>query len=226
MKVATIIDGDTLRLVDGRSVRLIGLNAPEIGRKGRASEPFAAAAKRRLQALVNDNGGYVGLHPGQQAMDHYGRFLAHAYDDSGANLEAQLLAEGLGFFVAIAPNTELAGCLRTAERQARLAARALWQQSPVTPADQLRRAGFAIITGRVEHVETNRGGTWLELQGSVVLRIPREGTASFAQALEGLLGRQVEARGWVVDRKGRADLSRHARWLLNISHPAMLVPQR
>ncbi|WP_376748670.1 thermonuclease family protein, partial [Stutzerimonas nitrititolerans] len=40
-KVAQVIDGDTLRLVDGRSVRLIGLNTPELGRKGRRAEPFA-----------------------------------------------------------------------------------------------------------------------------------------------------------------------------------------
>ena len=40
VKVATVIDGDTLRLVDGRSVRLIGLNATEMGRKGRSAEPL------------------------------------------------------------------------------------------------------------------------------------------------------------------------------------------
>ena len=53
--VRQVVDGDTLRLVDGRSVRLIGINAPEIGRKGRTSEPYAEAARRRLQALVKAN---------------------------------------------------------------------------------------------------------------------------------------------------------------------------
>ncbi|MHB8822818.1 MAG: thermonuclease family protein, partial [Pseudomonadaceae bacterium] len=43
--VAQVIDGDTLRLTDGRSVRLIGLNTPELGRKGRAAEPLADAAR-------------------------------------------------------------------------------------------------------------------------------------------------------------------------------------
>ena len=40
--VRKVVDGDTLRLVDGRSVRLIGLNAPELARKGR---PKALAAR-------------------------------------------------------------------------------------------------------------------------------------------------------------------------------------
>ncbi len=99
--VATVIDGDTLRLRDGRSVRLIGLNAPELGRKGRKAEPYAQAAKRRLQVLVDASDGRIGLRPGQQGRDHYGRVLAHAFDHRGANLEAALLVEGLGYFVAM-----------------------------------------------------------------------------------------------------------------------------
>lgn len=60
MQVRQVVDGDTLRLVDGRSVRLIGINTPEVGRKGRSSEPYAEAARRRLQALVNASDGRVG----------------------------------------------------------------------------------------------------------------------------------------------------------------------
>ena len=57
VQVRQVIDGDTLRLQDGRSVRLIGINAPEIGRKGQSDEPYAVAARRRLQALVDDSDG-------------------------------------------------------------------------------------------------------------------------------------------------------------------------
>nr|GFD19721.1 hypothetical protein [Tanacetum cinerariifolium] len=94
-------DGDTLRLSDGRSVRMIGLNAPETGKKGQSAQPFAEAAKRRLQTLVDDSGGQVSLRVGEQATDHYGRTLANVYGRNGANLEAQLLAEGLGYLVAV-----------------------------------------------------------------------------------------------------------------------------
>ena len=107
--VAKVIDGDTLRLVDGRSVRLIGLNAPEMGRKDRGAEPFAEAARRRLQVLISASDGRVGLRLGQEVKDHYGRVLAHAFDERGENLEAALLAEGLGYFVAIAPKYRIGG---------------------------------------------------------------------------------------------------------------------
>lgn len=47
--VRQVLDGDTVRLGDGRSVRLIGINAPELGRKGRPSEPYAEAARQRCR---------------------------------------------------------------------------------------------------------------------------------------------------------------------------------
>ena len=34
--VQRVVDGDTLRLSDGRNVRMIGLNTPELGKKGRS----------------------------------------------------------------------------------------------------------------------------------------------------------------------------------------------
>ena len=33
-------------------VRMIGLNAPETGKQGQSAEPFADAARKRLQTLV------------------------------------------------------------------------------------------------------------------------------------------------------------------------------
>ncbi len=225
VKVAKVVDGDTLRLVDGHSVRLIGLNAPEIGRKGRNAEPFADAARLKLKALVGASNWRVGLRPGPQPKDHHGRILAHAFDADGRNLEALLLAEGLGFFVAISPNTQMVGCHRSVENEARVAGRGVWRQSPVTSAKQLRSGGFALINGRVERVESNGGGVWLELGRSTVLQIPHDVVPSFEAPLRNLVGKELEARGWVIDRKGRADLSRHARWLLKISHPSMLTAQ-
>lgn len=226
-QVERVVDGDTLRLVDGRSVRLIGLNAPELGRQGRAAEPLAEAASRHLRQLVAASGGRVMLLAGAQARDHYGRSLAHAFGADGRNWEAQQLAAGLGFAVALAPNTALADCQFAAERQARRAGLGVWRHSPLLEAGQLRRGGFALVRGRIEAVERNRGGVWLELQGDLVLQVPAQSLAQFdARALQGLEGRVVEARGWVVDRRRRAALKPgQARWLLPLSHPAMLAPR-
>lgn len=222
--VQRVVDGDTLRLSDGRSVRMIGLNAPELGRQGRSDEPFAVAARQRLQALVDASGGRVGLQPGKQAKDHYGRTLAHIYSASGANLEAQMLADGLGFQVAVAPNVDLVACQQAAESSARKAGLGLWRQSPVLKAEQIQRSGFAVISGRVSKVQRNRGGIWIELQDALVLRVAPNLVGQFDNArLQALKGKQIEARGWIVDRSRRGGLqSGQSRWLLPLTDSSML----
>lgn len=225
-KVQRVVDGDTLRLSDGRSVRMIGLNTPETGKRGQSAEPFAEAGKRRLQALVKDSGDQVRLQIGQQAKDRYGRTLANVYGRNGTNLEAQLLSEGLGYLVAFAPNTALVDCQQSAERQARQARLGLWRNSPVQAANRIKKGGFAVVTGRVKSVQRNRGGVWIELDGSLVLRVAPDLLSAFDVAkLERLKGQQIEARGWVVDRSRRGGLqSGQARWLMPLTHPAMLNP--
>ncbi|WP_122232953.1 thermonuclease family protein [Pseudomonas syringae] len=223
-QVQRVVDGDTLKLTDGRNVRMIGLNTPETGIKGRSAEPFAEAAKKRLQTLVNESGGKVTLRIGQQGKDHYGRTLANVYDRRGANFEAQLLSEGLGYLVAVAPNVTLVDCQQVAERQARQARLGVWRNSPVQSSARLSKSGFAIVSGQVRRVQRNRGGMWIELQGSLVLRIAPAHLSAFDTAmLKRLEGQQVEARGWVVDRSRRGGLNKgQSRWLLPLTHPAML----
>ncbi|MHC8348337.1 thermonuclease family protein [Pseudomonas sp. RT4P38] len=222
--VQRVVDGDTLRLSDGRSVRMIGLNTPELGKKGRSDEPFAVTARQRLEALVAASDGRVGLLPGKESKDHYGRTLAHVYSADGANLEAQMLAEGLGFQVAVAPNVELVDCQQAAEHSARQAGLGLWRQSPVLKAEQISTSGFTVLSGRVSKVQRNRGGVWIELQDSVVLRVAPNLLGQFDVAtLERLKGKQIEARGWLLDRSRRGGLKQgQARWLLPLTAPAML----
>ncbi|WP_253435229.1 thermonuclease family protein [Pseudomonas migulae] len=222
--VQRVVDGDTVRLSDGRSVRMIGLNTPELGKQGRSDEPFAVAARKRLEALVAASDGRVGVLPGKESKDHYGRTLAHLYGTDGANLEAQMLAEGLGFQVAVAPNVDLVACQQAAERSARQAGLGVWRQSPVLKAEQINTSGFAMVSGRVSKVQRNRGGVWIELQDALVLRVAPNLLGQFdVAALERLKGMQIEARGWVVDRSRRGGLQPgQARWLLPLTDPAML----
>jgi endonuclease YncB( thermonuclease family) len=222
--VQRVVDGDTLRLADGRSVRMIGLNTPELGKKGRSDEPFAVAARKRLEALIAASDGRVGLLAGKESKDHYGRTLAHVYSADGANLEAQMLAEGLGFQVAVAPNVDLVDCQQAAERSARQAGLGVWRQSPVLKAEQISVSGFAVLSGRVSKVQRNRGGVWIDLQDSLVLRVAPNVLGQFDVAsLERLQGKKVEARGWVLDRSRRGGLKEgQARWLLPLTDPAML----
>ena len=223
-QVQRVVDGDTLRLSDGRSVRMIGLNAPETGKKGQSAQPFAEAAKRRLQNLVEDSGGQVRLRVGEQATDHYGRTLANVYGRNGANLEAQMLAEGLGYLVAVSPNVALVGCQQAAEDTARQTGLGLWRNSPVQSPEQVSTGGFAVVSGHVTNVQRNGGGIWIEFSDDLVLRVAPDLVKQFdTAALMRLKGQRIEARGWIVDRSRRGGLKAgQARWMMPITHPVML----
>jgi len=53
--VATVLDGETLKLADGRIVKLIGAKAPAapLGWRGEDPWPFVEEAKEALEALAN-----------------------------------------------------------------------------------------------------------------------------------------------------------------------------
>jgi endonuclease YncB( thermonuclease family) len=70
VKVSRVVDGDTIRLAGGRSVRLIGIDTPERGK------PLYGAAKRSLDRMV---GARVTLvNPASvQNQDSYGRLLRY-----------------------------------------------------------------------------------------------------------------------------------------------------
>ena len=217
--VSRVIDGDTLELHDGRRVRLIGVDTPEIGYRGKRSEPYAQAARRRLQEMVAPGG--LRLQRGQEPEDRYGRTLGHLFTAEGQNVEAQLLREGLGFALAVPPNIALWACHRDAEDMARGKRRALWAGNPQTPAGSLRNPGFALISGRVITVERTTGQYWIELDGPLVLNLRDQDSIYFAdQTPSQWLGRELEVRGWVIQRRTRR--AGHKPFLLPVRHPGML----
>ncbi len=219
--VERVIDGDTLRLATGRSVRLIGINAPELGRGGRAGEPYADAARRRLQALIQANGGRVVLVRGAQGRDRHGRILAYAYGRNGDNLPAQLLREGLGFHTVIAPNARFAQCLAQAEQAARRARLGLWQGSPVARARAVQRSGFAVVSGRVSQVRRSNGALSFQLEDALRIRLPARLLRTAPRGfVDNLSGRTLEVRGW-IKRAGRS-ASGPVRWQLEITDWRML----
>jgi len=87
--VAYVNDGDTLRLTDGRRVRLVQIDAPEL-----ETECYGHAARRALIRLAAP-GTRVTLErdPALDAVDRYGRVLRYVLVD-GRNVNLQLVAEG------------------------------------------------------------------------------------------------------------------------------------
>jgi len=88
-RVASIADGDTLRLTDGRRIRLVQIDAPEPG-----SECFGNAAERELAELAPP-GSEVELErdPSLDDRDRFGRLLRYVSAE-GDNVNLTLVERG------------------------------------------------------------------------------------------------------------------------------------
>ena len=107
--VKYVHDGDTLHLHDGRKVRLIGINTPEVAHGKHAAEHYATEAKNALQDLFKDNK-TISLIIGKERNDRYQRLLAHGFTEDGTNIQAALLAQGVAYAVIFPPNTKFTNC--------------------------------------------------------------------------------------------------------------------
>lgn len=225
-RVVTVIDGDTLRLTDGRRVRLIGINAPELHDRDGEIEPGAVEARHFASRFLGNS--QIRLTVGRVARDRYGRTLAHVWRADGVSLEAALLTAGLARFVAIPPDLEQLDCLRASERQARTRRAGLWASGEFLPravtALQAGENGFRLLRGRVSAVERSRSAWWVEIDGRVALRIAPADQRNFTFAtLRDMRGREVEFRGWLVWRKaGTRSSGPHPPWQMGLRHPAAL----
>jgi len=204
--VAYVYDGDTVRLGDGRHVRLIGINTPEIGHHGEPSQPFAIKAKQALMKLLMSHRQALGLHYDKDRFDRYHRVLAHVYVD-GRSVEAWLLDQGLATLLIVPPNDENLACYAAAEQAARDDRRGLWRlpEYQITPVERLSGDddGYRIIRGEVTRVAHSAHAVWVHLGDQVELRIDRQ-DLPFVHPLDpdALVGKDVIARGWLHTRGG------------------------
>lgn len=201
--VSRVYDGDTLKLVDGRKLRLIGVNASEMGHQGKPDQPMAMAATQAVKAFVQDSSQLL-IQTDSQQQDRYGRLLAHLFNERGENLEQQLLEQGLAYHVAVTPNLTLASCLARAELRARVDGIGLWGPNGITPvaAADVSTGGFQRVQGKV--TELSLGKLWrLKLDNYLVAITYPEHQNNFEHSwYQALLGQSIEIQGWVYRSRG------------------------
>ena len=132
--VRSVLDGDTIHLDDGRKIRLIGINTPELERDQMPPQAYAGQARAFLQNTIASDGRRVGLRLGETRYDRHERTLAHVFTPDGDNVQAMLLQQGFAQAIAYPPNTAFADCYAQQERMARCANTGIWSHPQYAPA--------------------------------------------------------------------------------------------
>mgnify|MGYP000314288187 CR=1 FL=1 len=212
-------DRETILLTDRRRVRYIGINAPEARQDDRPAQALAIESRDRLRRLLFTQGNKAQALYGLAEKDRHGRYLAHLWLADGTNLAAELLRNGLGWVVAIPPNTRFLDCYIESERMARDAASGVWghrdHAARTSTQLNLRSRGFQRVTGRVVRVNHGGGATWINLEGRFAVRIPDQDLRWFDHPPDSSwIGTELEVRGWLYAAKGELRVT--------VRHPAAL----
>lgn len=128
--VTDVVDGDTIKVSSGATLRLIGIDTPETVDPRKPVQCFGREASARAHALLDGTRVRLEYDPTQGRVDRYGRTLAYVWMSDGRLYNETIIAEGYAHEYTYAIPYRYRDALRAAERSARIAERGLW--SPTT----------------------------------------------------------------------------------------------
>lgn len=228
--VAAVLDGETMGLADGRTVRLIGAKAPmpPLGWRGEDPWPLVDEAKQALERLAS--GKDIELRFGGARSDRHGHLLAHGFVVGGGErvwLQEAMIAKGLARVYSFPDNRACLAELLTRESEARTKRLGVWGSPAyrVVEALDLNRLdhlihSYQLVEGTVVAVGEGRIRIYLNFaqdwRRDFTVGVERKDLAAFAAAgidLKALAGKRLRARGTLVWRNGP---------MIEASHPEQI----
>lgn len=127
-RVERVIDGDTIKLVDGRTVRYIGIDTPESVDPSQPVECFGKEAAEKNRVLVE--GKKVTLEKDVSEKDRFGRILRYVYvkEENGNDIfvNKYLVEQGYASASSFPPDVKYQETFREEMRKAVLENKGLW----------------------------------------------------------------------------------------------------
>jgi micrococcal nuclease len=215
----TINDGDTVTLENGRLVRFIGINAPEINHRDLAkSETYALEAKKLLAKYIRP-GDKLHLLYDKTKQDKYGRKLAYVFNKTGRDLALLQLKSGLAMHWAIGRNDLFWRCFQDAERQARLRRKGIWSNFKPLSASRLEKSdkGYVYISGQITDLDTDKEGMKFKIDTKLLVTVSNARLKIFEKNdVKILLHDKVLLSGKLIFSRGKPKLT--------LYHPAQILP--
>lgn len=127
-RIVDVIDGDTVKLNSGETVRLIGVDTPETVDPRKPVQAFGKEASDFLKRVAT--GQTVRLeYDGYNKRDRYQRLLVYLYLSDGTMLNRLIIAEGYGHAYLNYPFKYMED-FRQCETAARQQGKGLWKPAP------------------------------------------------------------------------------------------------
>ncbi|MFH1790352.1 MAG: thermonuclease family protein [bacterium] len=127
--VKYVIDGDTIQLTDGRTVRYIGIDAPETQKKTQTGQCFADESTNANKKLVN--GAQIRMAKDISNKDKYGRLLRYVYVDN-IFVNQYLVENGFAIAKAYLPDVYYKQEFKSAQEKSKTEKKGLWADNACT----------------------------------------------------------------------------------------------
>lgn len=136
--VAKVIDGDTLKLFTGESLRLIGIDSPEqrfndklkrdASRSGEEISSIISKGKRAYEftrSLAESK--FIRIEFDEEKYDDYGRLLGYAFLTDGTFINLEIVKKGFARPLAIKPNVRYRDSFYNAYLEAKQMRKGNWK---------------------------------------------------------------------------------------------------
>jgi micrococcal nuclease len=130
--VTKVVDGDTIHVRIGttnETVRLIGIDTPEVVDPRKPVQCYGREASARTKALLDQQTVYLQADSTQGDRDRYGRLLRYVWSANGVDTNLLLISDGYAFEYTYALPYRAQLAYKAAQSSARSAQRGLWSPS-------------------------------------------------------------------------------------------------
>ncbi|MGZ8190148.1 MAG: thermonuclease family protein [Methylococcaceae bacterium] len=201
--VKTVYDGDTVVLENGRKIRFLGINTPEVQHQNKPADAGGEDAKNWLINKVKNT--RVRLEIGAEKTDKYGRTLAHLFTEKKDHINLQLVEAGLAEVSIYPPNLTYVDELVTAENKAEKARLGIWHRPeyaviPVNDLTDTGHPGWTRLAGKIVDIKITAKSIYLKFTDRFEARIERKWSSLFSD-IDTYKGQTVEVRGWLNKNK-------------------------